>query len=254
MRSLFALLLISTGLLSATCNKTEEPDELALQRARMEARRLMAERFERIPSRERAEGLEGEMQDAGLIDIQDMDSTIRVELKYGGADNFLDSNVYGELQNAYLRVEAAAMLSLAQEKLQDLKPGYSLLVYDAARPVSVQERMWSLVVGTSEQNYVASPGTGSLHNYGAAVDLTICRPDGVPLDMGTPFDHFGRESQPRHESSYLNSGALNREQIENRKLLRKVMASGGFKGIPTEWWHFNAYPLEHVKRNFEQIP
>ena len=242
------------GLLSATCNKTEEPDELALQRARVEARRLMAERFERIPSRERAEGLEGEMQDAGLIDIQDMDSTIRVELKYAGSDNFLDTNVYGELQKAYLRIEAAAMLSLAQEKLQELKPGYSLLVYDAARPVSVQERMWDLVVGTAEQNYVASPGTGSLHNYGAAVDLTICQPDGSPLDMGTPFDHFGRESQPRHESSHLKSGALTPEQIENRKLLRKVMASGGFKGIPTEWWHFNAYPLDYVKRNFERIP
>ncbi|WP_289760854.1 hypothetical protein [uncultured Duncaniella sp.] len=66
-------------------------------------------------------------------------------------------------------------------------PGYRLLVKDAARPMSVQRRMFNAVKGTSKANYVANPAKGGgLHNYGLAVDVTIEDAQGNELDMGTP--------------------------------------------------------------------
>jgi D-alanyl-D-alanine dipeptidase len=197
--------------------------------------------------------VERQMRAAGLIRVRDLDPRIRVELAYATPDNFLDSAVYGELRSAYLRLEAVAMLSLAQDALEQRKPGYRLLVYDAARPRSVQESMWALVQGTPEQRYVADPAVGSLHGYGAAVDLTLADSTGRALDMGTPFDHFGPLAQPRYEARYRRQGQLSTEQIENRRLLREVMQSAGFQGIPSEWWHFNAFGLEEVKRHFALI-
>lgn len=197
--------------------------------------------------------VERQMRAAGLVRVRDMDPRIRVQLAYATANNFLDSAVYGPLEHAYLRLEAVAMLSLAQDALERRKPGYRLLVYDAARPKSVQQTMWALVQGTPEQHYVANPAVGSLHGYGAAVDLTLAGPSGKALDMGTPFDHFGPLAQPRYEARFLRDGKLSREQVENRQLLREVMQSAGFQTIPSEWWHFNAFGLAEVKRYFALI-
>ena len=43
----------------------------------------------------------------------------------------------------------------------------------------------------------------------------------------------------RKEYEMLQSGKINRQQIENRKMLRGVMKKAGFYNIQTEWWHFN---------------
>lgn len=255
-RPVRAVLTLSSACCLAACGPGEgsersdltiDPDSLDDRRAALE------ERYRRVPVRETYGGLEGRLVDAGLVDIRAMDSTLRVELAYATPHNFLDTPVYGGLTRAYLRIEAAAMLSLAQDELRRRHPEYRLMVYDAARPVDVQRRMWELVRGRGEQRYVADPEVGSLHNWGAAVDLTIAGADGRSLDMGTPFDHFGPRAQPRHEARLLATGALTREQVTNRRLLRSVMESVGFAGIPSEWWHFNAFSLEHCRREFELI-
>lgn len=212
-------------------------------------------RFPRHAVYEQFEGIEQDMVKAGLVNISHMDTTILVDLKYATHDNFLDSAVYGPLTEAYLRVEAAAKLSLAQDELTSRKPGFRLLVLDAARPVRVQRMMWDLVKDGPEKRYVANPETtGSLHNYGSAVDLTIVDSNNIVLDMGTPFDHFEKLAHPRHEAHFVATGDLSREQVANRKLLRDVMLSADFTGIATEWWHFNAFPLSHVETYFTMIP
>ena len=117
--------------------------------------------------------------------------------------------------------------------------------------------MWKLVKGTPDQAYVANPASGSIHNYGAAVDLTVglLLADGtvVPLDMGTPYDASTEEAQPRLEPALLKAGRLTQEQVSNRQLLRRAMNAGGFKVLPIEWWHFNAFSLAEAKRRIKPL-
>ena len=54
---------------------------------------------------------------------------------------------------------------------------------------------------------------------------------GRPLDMGTPWDHFGPESWPDYQD-------LTAQQHANRLLLRSLMLQNGFKPYKQEWWHF----------------
>lgn len=185
-----------------------------------------------------------------VVDIQTINPDIKVKLMYSTEDNFLGEDVYGDLEKCYLRKEAAVKLSKAQKLLQEKRKGYSLLVYDGLRPRDVQARMWETVKGTDKQKYVANPKTGSIHNYGAAVDLTIVDSLGNPLDMGTPFDYFGELAQPRYEEKFLAEGKLTEGQVENRKLLREVMTSAGFEGISVEWWHFNAFAKSEVRKRY----
>jgi D-alanyl-D-alanine dipeptidase len=102
--------------------------------------------------------------------------------------------------------------------------------------------MWDSVdLSPSErQKYLSNPGNYSLHNFGAAVDLTIIDDHGRELDMGTPYDYFGTEAHPRSEQTLYSEGKLTASQIINREILRDVMRQAGFTGIETEWWHFNS--------------
>jgi D-alanyl-D-alanine dipeptidase len=176
--------------------------------------------------------------------------TIRVHLAYSTSDNFLHEDVYGDLEACYLRREVAEMLAAAQMLLEEKRMGYQVIVYDCLRPRSVQYTMWRLVKGTGKEEYVADPEKGSIHNFGAAVDVSIVDQEGNRLDMGTPFDYFGDLAQPRYEDRFLREGALTENQVENRRLLREVMEKAGFQTIPDEWWHFNAFSPEEVKRRY----
>jgi len=177
-----------------------------------------------------------------LVDILEIIPDIIVELKYSTDDNFLNKDVYGCLQKAYLQPEVADMLKKSQFYLKSLNPDLTLLVYDAARPVDIQHKMWEMLDMPFNEKikYLSNPKNGSIHNFGVAVDVTLAYLDGDALDMGTPFDYFGELAFPSKEKILLEQGLLTEEQVENRKLLRKVMYAGGFYGIQSEWWHFNA--------------
>ena len=193
------------------------------------------------------------LENQGLVDVQSLSSSIQVDLKYASSDNFLGEDVYYGLKRCYLQPIVAEMLADAQSILSKLHPDLSLLIFDGVRPQSVQFRMWDLVKGTEQENYVAEPNRGSLHNFGAAVDLGLHHKDSGALDMGTPYDYFGDLAQPRYEAQYLKSGELSLAQVENRRLLRTVMNRAGFTGILNEWWHFNAFPKAEIRERFEIV-
>lgn len=182
------------------------------------------------------------LMNAGLVNIKALDSSVIVDLKYSTNDNFLLTDVYGDLNNAYLQQDVAAKLLHAQQLLKSRFSYYSLIVYDAVRPRSIQAKMWdSIEVPAYERSkYVSNPHNGSLHNYGAAVDLSIIDDNGITLDMGTPYDYFGEMAYPREEQRLLQEGKLTYKQLYNRRILRDVMTQAGFSGITTEWWHFNS--------------
>lgn len=188
------------------------------------------------------------LESLGLVNVRLLDPSIRVDLKYSTTDNFTKTILYDSLTDAYLHTIAAEKLIKAQKFLTEINPNYSLLIYDAARPMSVQKKMYAVVQNTPYHAYVANPTRTGLHNYGMAVDLTICDDRGIPLDMGTPFDYFGKAAGINQEEELLRQGILLREQIDNRKLLRKVMTEAGFITIRGEWWHFNALSLSESKK------
>ncbi len=193
---------------------------------------------------------DAEMRRCGLVDIRELDPDIRVELKYATTDNFVGQNMYGTLRTAYLVPSFAAKVVKALRLLHEIRPDHTLLVYDAARPISVQRRMRKAVEGTGNEAYVADGTRGGRHNYGVAVDLTIADADGRPLDMGTGFDHFGREawvglSNTTTYEGYaafvdklVRDGAISSIAGENRKLLLDIMWRAGLRPYVKEWWHY----------------
>lgn len=178
----------------------------------------------------------------GLVKVQDIDSSIVVHLRYSTSNNFVGVDVYGDFDEAYMQLDPARMLAQANQYLKKINPDYSLYIYDAVRPRSVQQILWDTLDMPLEQKpkYVADPQEGSIHNYGAAVDLTIAGVDGQPIDMGTDFDYFGVLAYPVREEEMLETGKLTEAQVANRRLLRDVMTRAGFSTITSEWWHFNA--------------
>ncbi|MFV0582662.1 MAG: M15 family metallopeptidase [Parabacteroides gordonii] len=201
--------------------------------------------------RSNAEELDTWLHDRGLVDISVLDSTIRVHLVYATPDNFMGETVYTGITRAWLHPDAAQKLVTAQRLLKKEHPDLTLVVYDAARPMSVQRKMWRLVRGTDKVNYVSNPSNGGgLHNYGMAVDVTILDPAGEPLPMGTPFDFFGEEAHTNNEEALLASGKITRKEFDNRRLLRRIMKSAGFRTIPYEWWHFNACSRAEARQSY----
>jgi len=179
---------------------------------------------------------------AGLVNVQHLNPEIRVNLRYSSRNNFLKKDLYGCLDEAYLQPDVAKMLDKAQQNLTSIDPNLHLLIWDAVRPRSVQWKMWKALKMPLDQKvrYVSNPRNGSIHNYGCAVDLTICYSDGKLMDMGTDFDYFGRAANTRAEYMLVNDSLITYKQLDNRKVLRKAMKSAGFSTISSEWWHFNA--------------
>ena len=190
----------------------------------------------------------------GFVDICTLDSTIRVNLVYATSSNFMHKPVYDGMTKAWLHPDAARKLVQAQKNLKHEHPAYSLLVYDAARPMEVQRQMWELVKGTKYVYYVSNPANrNGRHNYGMAVDVTIIDGKGRPLPMGTPFDFFGEEAHTDKEDTLVKAGKITEIEFQNRRLLRRVMQQAGFTSVASEWWHFNACSSEVAKNKYKII-
>jgi len=187
-----------------------------------------------------------------LIDLSTLPQ-VKIDLRYNGRNNFMKEDLYKGFNKAYLHQLAFHKMKSACENLQNHSPQYHFLVFDALRPRSVQIKMRKFVQGTPYQEYVADPERGSLHNFGMAIDLTLVDQNGQELDMGTPFDDFSDLSQPKLETQFQETGALSPQQYANRMLLRRVMLSAGFTQLAHEWWHYNAFDGDYVRKNFQII-
>jgi D-alanyl-D-alanine dipeptidase len=199
--------------------------------------------------------LEQRLIDGGLVNIEDIIPGILTDVRYSDTNNFMVADVYGHLNRIYLQPSVAEDLKKCQDKLKEIDSSLTLLVYDGVRPRSVQQYMWDILdmpIG-EKTKFVSNPKNGSLHNYGAAVDLTIADSNGLALDMGAGYDDIRKIAYPRHEAAYLDSAMLTQQNIDNRDLLRKVMRAGGFWGIQTEWWHFNRYNRDTAKGMFDIV-
>ena len=178
-------------------------------------------------------------QQSDFVRLKDLSPDFVYELKYATPDNFLKQTVY-DCGECYLRKSTAEALVKANEAFKQL--GYRIKLFDCYRPLSVQKKMWKILPGT---HYVANPAKGSKHNRGAAVDLTLVDAEGKELNMGTPFDFFGKEA---HHTYTQHS----KEVLENRKLLKETLDKYNFKSIYSEWWHYEYRPeMQSKVENFE---
>ena len=184
--------------------------------------------------------------------LSDM-ARIKVDLRYASPNNFTGRDLYSPLDCAWLHRAAAEGLENSLAWLVSQHAGVGLLVLDALRPQRVQEQLWEALQGTDLQMYLANPVRGSIHSFGMAVDITLIDRQGRELDMGTPFDDLTALSHPAKEDEFLASGALTRQQVDNRRLLREAMSHGGFAGINTEWWHFDCGDRIKVRAEFARV-
>jgi zinc D-Ala-D-Ala dipeptidase len=165
-----------------------------------------------------------------LTEISQDDVLFQFDIRYATTDNFLNEVLY-ECERCYLLPKVAEALTNAGYYFCDR--GYRIKLFDCYRPLSVQKRMWEKL---PNRIYVANPAQGSMHNRGAAVDLTLMDINGNELDMGSDYDFFGRAS---HTDNYN----FPEEILANRKILREGMEAFGFSVIQSEWWHFNFYGM-----------
>ncbi len=170
-----------------------------------------------------------------LTEVSAMDTNMIFDIRYATEKNFAHQKLY-PCGDCYLRYDVALDLLQVSKELQ--QKGYRLVVHDCYRPFSVQKIMWEKV---HNKNFVAPPSTGSSHNRGTAVDVSLAYANGKYLDMGTDYDYFGIEAFPGYEN-------LPDSVIAHRKLLQEIMFKHNFRPIKTEWWHFF-----HLKTNFYPV-
>ena len=168
-------------------------------------------------------------QQNDFVLLRSLSNDFVFDMKYATPDNFLKQAVY-DCGECYLRKSTAKALVKANEEFKSL--GYRIKLFDCYRPLSVQKKMWKILPGT---HYVANPAKGSKHNRGAAVDLTLVDAQGKELDMGTPFDFFGKKA-------HHTCTTFPKKVLENRKLLKGVLNKYNFKSIFSEWWHYEYRP------------
>jgi D-alanyl-D-alanine dipeptidase len=163
---------------------------------------------------------------ADLVEVVSVAPGVQVEMRYARGDNFTGRVVY-DCGRCFLRRGTAEKVATAQRLLAG--QGLSLKMWDCYRPLSVQRLFWSLV---PDPRYVADPGTGSRHNRGTAVDVTLVDADGRELSMPTKFDDFS----PRASHAATD---LPPEAVGNRQLLADTMTTAGFRPLADEWWHYD---------------
>ena len=151
-----------------------------------------------------------------------------IDLKYATKDNFLSRKLY---KNTFCIIRRGTYNKLLKARDIFKTYGYYLKIWDAYRPIKVQQDMFNTM---QDERYVTNPKRGtSNHCKGKAVDVTLCDKDGNNIKMPTEFDHFGIESS----REYYNN--LDNKAKDNVTLLEEVMTKAGFIPFKTEWWHFD---------------
>jgi D-alanyl-D-alanine dipeptidase len=167
-----------------------------------------------------------------LVNVKELIPDIAIDLKYNTVDNFLHQKMY-TTDECLLAMGTVKQLKKVQDSLRTL--GLGLKIFDGYRPRAVQYLMFEIFPNPV---YVADPATGSNHNRGGAVDLTLVNlATGQELLMPTAFDYFG------NEASHGWTIGMTQEQVNNRALLLIMMETvGGFTRYDAEWWHYQYAP------------
>jgi zinc D-Ala-D-Ala dipeptidase len=180
---------------------------------------------------------------------------------------------YGGVSPFFVRPAVLTALQVAQALLQQQQPTWKLFIFDAYRPVAVQQFMvdFTFEQALKERRLTRSqlsetqidalwqevfqlwaapsldPATPPPHSTGAAVDITLF--DTAVQEtvwMGSPIDELSERSQPDYFAKIMaDASRPEPERAEamladtRRQLLKGVMQEAGFERHLGEWWHFS---------------
>ena len=163
-----------------------------------------------------------------LVDIRAADPTIMIDLRYACSNNVARRPLYSRRAAPLVRPEVAERLIKAQLFLR--RYNYSLKIWDAYRPRTVQAELWK---AAARNSYVADPnaGAGSMHCWGVAVDATLVGRYNYSVRMPTDYDNFTPAAMWCYHGRDPSIG-------QHLRLLQLAMCNAGFYGLPSEWWHF----------------
>lgn len=168
-------------------------------------------------------------READLIELIELDNTLKLDIRYATDDNFTGKTVYAE-PRAFLQKPAAEALIRIHRQLK--KQNLGLVIFDGYRPWSVTKIFWD-VTPEDKRKFVANPQKGSRHNRGCAVDLSLFDlKTGKEIEMPSGFDDFTDKASPNYTGGTT-------EQTKYRDLLRAAMEAEGFTVNDNEWWHFD---------------
>lgn len=183
----------------------------------------------------------GTIRKPELVELIKIEPTLRLDIRYATANNFIGRAVYRQAR-AFLQRPAAQALARAHRKLA--AQGYGLLIFDGYRPWQVTKLFWE-ATPEDKKEFVADPAKGSRHNRGCAVDLTLFElKTGKEVEMPSPYDDFS-------ERAHINYAGGSPEARRLRDLLRAAMEAEGFTVYEPEWWHYDykdwrEYPILNI--------
>ena len=188
----------------------------------------------------------GDFWPAQLVDVITQDPTIELDIRYASTNNFMGAVFYKQ-PRAFMQLPAAEAVVRANKGLA--QRGLGLMIHDAYRPWYVTKMFWDATPGHLK-DFVANPASGSRHNRGCAVDITLYDlATGKPIAMVAGYDEFSPRSFP------LYPGGTSRERWY-RDLLRTTMEREGFSVYEYEWWHFDYKDWKRYRignETFEQV-
>lgn len=247
--SLIITLLISVNIFSVSCTKnieknnaTEITENSTKDEASVTNEQMAKEESKQTNEINNKVQVNAAKEVNGFVLLKQMDKDFIIDLRYATENNFTKQKIYPN-DVCVLRKDTALKLVKANEEFKKL--GYRIKVWDAYRPVYVQRIFWNIV---KDSRFVANPDNGgSIHNKGCAVDITLVDKDGNELVMPSSFDDFS-------EKAYRSNPNMSEEAKNNMHILTNIMLKSGFKGIDTEWWHFDDtnsgnYNIEDVDLN-----
>jgi D-alanyl-D-alanine dipeptidase len=169
-----------------------------------------------------------------LIDVRQADPSICIDLIFASNRNFTGKQIY---ERDICLLQQGTMKKLKQAQALFRKDGYSIKIYDAYRPYSVTVKIAPFVTSSM---YLADPLTGSIHNRGAAIDMTVVNAKGIELEMPSPIHTL----DARSSRANLN---MTPEARRNLDYVERIMTQSGFIPYVHEWWHYsdassNQYP------------
>lgn len=191
-----------------------------------------------------------------LVNPRDLIPDIVIDLRYNAADHYFINLPGGSLKlpkfytanECLMTIDLVEALKVAQDSLRNIREhngisypeGIGIKIWDGYRPRAVQYLFWDIYPNPA---YIANPNSGSMHNRGGAVDLTLIdMATGQELAMPTRFDDFSNRAGH-------NYTGLSETVLANRELLRSIMVDvAGLRLYSAEWWHYNvpaagSYPL-----------
>ena len=197
-----------------------DPDALGRLNAMIYAEDIIGSFKSAIP------GADNTLYPVKLVDVRKHAPEIQIYQIFATAENFTGIKLY---ERDLCLMQEETLEKLKKAAVIFAVDGYSIKLYDAYRPYRTTVFLSPF---NSNPYYLASPTTGSKHNRGAAVDMTLVDINGIELEMPSPMHTLTA-------ASHIEYAGMTEAARRNLDYMKAVMIACGFSVNKYEWWHYN---------------